>query len=153
MNKDKAVVYEVCDRCKATAKPITEHPDVQKLIAKMVVLQAELEEERAKVKLSKNSLSYCKEHKIIYIKTMPCPMCLKASNAKLVEALKLTYRKHVCGDANVSWGEVSQSLLDNLCEAMGDKAYQEWSESERRRRNEGKQKGRDETPPLMFRCP
>ena len=52
---------------------------------------------------------------------------------KLLKALKLIYRKHVCDDQNVSWGEVSQCLLDTLCEVMGDKAYQEWSESERRR--------------------
>jgi hypothetical protein len=48
-----------------------------------------------KVALDKGSLSYCKEHKIIYLRKLPCPLCLQArldsseaSRKELAEALK-----------------------------------------------------------------
>lgn len=47
---------------------------------------------------------------------------------QLLEATKLAYRKHHLGDDKIGWDELSEALLDALCEAMGDKAFQAWIE-------------------------
>lgn len=49
-----------------------------------------------------------------------------SSTHQLLEAAKLAYRKHHLGDDKVGWSELSEALLDALCEAMGDEAFQAW---------------------------
>ena len=48
----------------------------------------------------------------------------------LLDAVKLAYRKHHLGDESIGWGELSECLLDALCNAMGDDGYQEWLASQ-----------------------
>ena len=43
-----------------------------------------------------------------------------------IEALKLAYRKHHLGDESIGWDELSECLLDALCNELGDDGYQEW---------------------------
>lgn len=48
------------------------------------------------------------------------------TNDELLEAVKLAYRKHHLGDDTIGWNELSDTLLNALCNAMGDEAYLEW---------------------------
>ena len=54
---------------------------------------------------------------------------LKAENKQLLETVQLAYRKHCAGDKSIGWDELDGVLFDTLCESMGDKGYQEWSNS------------------------
>lgn len=45
----------------------------------------------------------------------------------VLEALKLAYRKHHLGDDSIGWSELSDTMLNALCEAMGDREYLAWS--------------------------
>lgn len=47
---------------------------------------------------------------------------------ELLEAVKLAYRKHYLGDDIIGWGELSEKLMNALCEAMDDEAFQAWIE-------------------------
>ena len=49
-----------------------------------------------------------------------------------VEALKLAYRKHCLGDDSIGWNELSDCLLDALCNELGDDGFQKWLASVRR---------------------
>jgi hypothetical protein len=51
----------------------------------------------------------------------------------LLNAVQMAYRKHHLGDDSIGWEELSDVLLDALCEVMGDSGYIEWLE---RHRNE-----------------
>jgi len=46
----------------------------------------------------------------------------------LLEAVKLAYRKHHLGDPSIGWDELSDKLLNVLCETMGDRAFIKWVE-------------------------
>ena len=48
----------------------------------------------------------------------------------LLDAVKLAYRKHHLGDESIGWDELSECLLDALCNEMGDDGYQEWLASQ-----------------------
>lgn len=45
---------------------------------------------------------------------------------RLVEALKLAYRKHWLNDDSIGWDELGDKLCDALCNAMGDKEFSLW---------------------------
>ena len=83
--------------------PITEHPDVQRLI-----IQAKKWEWVVHWK------GKCVE--------------LQAENERLIELLKLAYRNWL-EDPDVAWAELGEKLCDGLCESMGDKDYQEWMQA------------------------
>lgn len=51
---------------------------------------------------------------------------LIACAPELLEAVKLAYRKHHLGDDTIGWDELSDKLLDALCNAMGADGYLEW---------------------------
>jgi hypothetical protein len=44
----------------------------------------------------------------------------------LLEACKLAYRKHHLDDDRVGWVELSDALLDALCNDMGDEGFEMW---------------------------
>jgi hypothetical protein len=50
----------------------------------------------------------------------------KATNQQAINALKLAYRKHCLSDASIGWIELEDILRDALCEAIGDKAFQQF---------------------------
>jgi hypothetical protein len=50
----------------------------------------------------------------------------KATNQQAINALKLTYRKHCLADDSIGWIELEDILRDALCEAIGDKAFQDF---------------------------
>lgn len=45
---------------------------------------------------------------------------------ELLEAVKMAYRKHHLGDDTIGWDELSEKLLDTLCNAMGASGFLEW---------------------------
>lgn len=45
------------------------------------------------------------------------------------KALIAAYKKHVLGDEDIGWDELSDMLCDALCELKGDKWYQDWVKS------------------------
>lgn len=47
-------------------------------------------------------------------------------NEFLLEACKAAYRKHHLNDDSIGWDELSDILLDALCNEMGDVGFQEW---------------------------
>lgn len=49
-----------------------------------------------------------------------------ASAPQMLDALKFAYRKHHLDDESIGWDELSDVLLDALCEAIGDRAFQAW---------------------------
>lgn len=52
---------------------------------------------------------------------------LEARVAQQLAALQLAYRKHHLEDDTVGWDELSDALLNALCESMGDAAFQAWA--------------------------
>ena len=44
----------------------------------------------------------------------------------LIEVMKLAYRKHHLNDPDIGWDELSDKLLDTLCNSMGNDGFQEW---------------------------
>lgn len=50
-----------------------------------------------------------------------------AENNELLEAVQWAYRKHHLGDDTIGWSELSEKLLDALCNAMGADGYLAWS--------------------------
>jgi len=51
----------------------------------------------------------------------------------LLEAVKVSYKKHCLGLESIGWDELSKVLLDTLCEVMGDVGYQQWLNEENRK--------------------
>lgn len=51
---------------------------------------------------------------------------LQAENERLLNAVKLAYRKHHLDDPSVGWEELSNALFNTLCDAMGDVGFYEW---------------------------
>lgn len=45
---------------------------------------------------------------------------------QVLNALKLTYRKHCLADDSIGWIELEDILRDALCETMGDREFQLW---------------------------
>jgi len=45
---------------------------------------------------------------------------------RLLVSLQMAYRKHHLNDDSIGWEELSTSLLNTLCNVMGDEGYQEW---------------------------
>lgn len=52
---------------------------------------------------------------------------LAANGPEMLEALQMAYRKHHMGDPSIGWEELSDKLLNTLCEVMGDEAFVAWS--------------------------
>ena len=44
----------------------------------------------------------------------------------MLKTLKRVYRKHVLDDKSIGWDELSDELLNTLCEVMGDGEYVSW---------------------------
>jgi hypothetical protein len=44
----------------------------------------------------------------------------------LLYACKMAYRKHYLGDESIGWEELSEVLLEALCNHMGDEGYIIW---------------------------
>lgn len=44
----------------------------------------------------------------------------------LLHAAQMAYRKHVLNDESVGWHELEDTLLNALCEVMGDKGFAQW---------------------------
>jgi hypothetical protein len=65
-----------------------------------------------------------------------CPVCGEAigglkihtDKLELLDTVKLVYMKHCLNDPEIGWEELSDKLLNTLCNVMGDKGYQEWLE-------------------------
>lgn len=53
----------------------------------------------------------------------------EATQKKLLETLKMAYRKHHLEDDSIGWDELSDHMCDALCEAMGDTGFQEFINS------------------------
>ena len=52
----------------------------------------------------------------------------KTVHESMLNALKDTYRKHALEDERVGWHELSDTLCNALCNAMGDQEFVRWSE-------------------------
>lgn len=52
-------------------------------------------------------------------------------NPQMLKALQMAYQKHHIGLVEIGWDQLSDTLHDALCEAMGDAGYQEWIRSMR----------------------
>jgi hypothetical protein len=50
----------------------------------------------------------------------------QAKNGKLLNVVQVAYRKHHLSDESIGWDELSDIMLDALCESMGDKGYKKW---------------------------
>lgn len=50
----------------------------------------------------------------------------KKSDDLLLNAVKAAYLKHHLNSDAIGWEELSNILLDALCNALGDKGYQDW---------------------------
>ncbi len=48
---------------------------------------------------------------------------------QLLAAVQAAYRKHCLGDDYIGWDELSNILLNALCNAMTDEGYQKWINS------------------------
>ena len=57
---------------------------------------------------------------------------LQAENDRLLNAVKLAYRKHHLDDRSVGWEELSDALFNTLCDAMGDIGFDEWLKKQRK---------------------
>ena len=51
---------------------------------------------------------------------------IKRLTMNAIDALKFAYRKHHLGDELIGWDELSDCLLDALCNELGDDGFQEW---------------------------
>ena len=51
-----------------------------------------------------------------------------AERGTLLYAVQAAYRKHHLDDDRIGWEELSNILLDALCNKMGDRGYQLWLE-------------------------
>lgn len=47
----------------------------------------------------------------------------------LLNAAKMAWRKHALDDKNIGWEKLTETLSGTLAQVMGDKAFDEWSES------------------------
>lgn len=47
----------------------------------------------------------------------------------LLNACKIAYRKHHLHDDSIGWNELSEVLLDALCNSMGNDEYLKWVDS------------------------
>ena len=50
----------------------------------------------------------------------------------LLTACKLAYRKHHMDDESIGWDELSNVLLDALCNELGTDGYWEWLQETRK---------------------
>lgn len=50
----------------------------------------------------------------------------------------MAYRKHHLDDPSIGWDELSNILLNALCNSMGDTAFNEWLRIRRIRQDEPK---------------
>jgi len=53
-----------------------------------------------------------------------CPLC--EQEGKVIDVLKMVYRKHCLADDSIGWIELEHILCNTLCEMMGDREFQEW---------------------------
>lgn len=51
---------------------------------------------------------------------------LREEKGELLEAVKLAYRKHHLGDDSIGWDELSQSLMNPLCNVLGDEGFRKF---------------------------
>lgn len=53
---------------------------------------------------------------------------INSINDGLLNAVKRAYLKHHIGDESIGWDELSDTLHDALCNALGPEGYDEWLE-------------------------
>ena len=51
---------------------------------------------------------------------------------RLVEVVKLFYRKHVLNDESIGWDELGNNLFNELAESLGDKEFVLWLNTQSR---------------------
>ena len=56
-----------------------------------------------------------------------CVRVTRSAMEQIEATLKLCYRKHVCLDDSISWGELDNAVTDMLCEVIGDDTFVEWN--------------------------
>ena len=75
----------------------------------------------------------------------------------LLDAVKLAYRKHHLNDDSIGWDELSECLLDALCNEMGDDGFQQWLGSQQAVETDAndlcKYCHAGETAPHLIGCP
>ena len=54
---------------------------------------------------------------------------VRIRSSDLLSAVQFAYRKHHLGDDSIGWNELSDILLNALCNAMGEKGYRKWLKS------------------------
>lgn len=52
------------------------------------------------------------------------------TEAKLLEVIKLFYRKHVLNDESIGWDELGNNLYNELAETLGDKEFCKWLDTQ-----------------------
>ena len=63
-----------------------------------------------------------------------CPHCGEAIGGQkiyternmLLEVVGIAYRKHHLGDDSIGWDELSENLLNALCNVLGDELFNKW---------------------------
>jgi hypothetical protein len=70
-----------------------------------------------KKKYAKDDLEYIRSD--LYEKAL-------ADCKRLLNIVQHAYRKHHLDDNNIGWDELSEMMLDELCNTMGDQAFNEW---------------------------
>ena len=56
----------------------------------------------------------------------PVPVVKPLEESPLLKAVKAAYRKHHLGDDSIGWDELSEIMLNALCNAMGDEEFNRW---------------------------
>lgn len=51
---------------------------------------------------------------------------IEAENERLLDVVKMAYRKHHLDDMTIGWDELSNALHTELCNSMGDKGFCDW---------------------------
>lgn len=54
---------------------------------------------------------------------------LSKRHSALLRMVKMCYRKHILGDDSIGWQQLEDTLLNALCNDMGDEEYQKWAEA------------------------
>ena len=69
-----------------------------------------------------------KNHCSLHIDS-PCKSIPNGKPIDLLYACQMAYKKHHKGDESIGWDELSEILLDALCNSMGPDEFVKWNES------------------------